>query len=272
MSEVSPVCVGIDYNGSRCQLWHRVEGIGATEYSLGHQCYRYPVGEAQAAAGAGVGALDGCADASYTPISIRGGERETCAALSGYCADVGPIGREVRHSCMRSCGLCGVPPCEDMRTMDPPILASAGRPASCSQLISLCAGTSAEAPIVRHKCQRTCGLCPPSTSGEHTRRWGQVGQHGHSAEMTGCSRRRRWGFCVTRRRDTVETRAGAPRQPHEEEEEDDEADDDRDDAQEHEDNEVHEYRGLAPAADVALESIELLPTELAHHSGNKTSF
>lgn len=275
MSEISPVCVGIDYNGSRCQLWHRVQGIGATEYALGHQCYRYPVGEAAAASGAGTGASDNCADASSTPVSIRGGQLETCAALSGYCADVGPIGREVRHSCMRSCGLCGVPSCEDMRTMDPPILASAGRPASCGQLLSLCTGTTAEAPIVRHKCQRTCGLCPPSTAGEHTRRWGQVGQHGRSAEMTGCSRRRRWGFCVTRRRDTVEARAGAPRQPrqpHEEEEDEDEAGDDHDDVSEEDGHEAHQAQRHEPASELMSETSEGLPVQVAHHSVNQTSF
>jgi hypothetical protein len=81
-----------------------------------------------------------------------------------------------------------------------------GKLANCADLMDFCGGSSAmgQSYLVRHKCPKTCGACaqPTTTTLGFSNLPKNAGEDSmNSGEDSGnCDRRRRWGFCSTRRR------------------------------------------------------------------------
>jgi len=101
-----------------------------------------------------------CADGANTGIKFRGGAKAYCQDLSNYCNHA-TLGNQVRRSCTKTCGLC------DIIKDGPQSSAVSSRTTTTLSTSTFTFSTSfADNP---------------------------------DAGM-GCSRRRRWGFCQTRRR------------------------------------------------------------------------
>jgi hypothetical protein len=65
--------------------------------------------------------------------------------------------------------------------------------AGCSDMDKLCANHP-DSFLIRHKCPMTCGVCG------NVQKSTTVEVPGTNGDLGGCDRRRRWGFCSTRRR------------------------------------------------------------------------
>mmetsp|Transcript_63121 Transcript_63121/g.133250 ORF Transcript_63121/g.133250 Transcript_63121/m.133250 type:complete len:254 (-) Transcript_63121:91-852(-) len=146
-----------------------------------------------------------CIDSNNTGIKLRSGLPAECKHLANYCEHP-TVGVRVKAACVRTCGGCDLSivksvftRCEDQPAAEYPILTLAGEAANCSSLAYFCSGYNNSEYVVQ-KCPMTCTYCghppPPSTT-----RW----QFSTSfvdtvASGVGCSRRRRFGFCYSRRR------------------------------------------------------------------------
>lgn len=170
-----------------------------------------------------------CQDSTKTLVKYRNGAKATCQELIGYCARDDGIGLHVASVCPRSCGLCEVfmvpkehwdsDTCWDAAPLAPPQFKIGGILATCPEIRRFCADNP-NADKVRRKCPRTCGVCEPSKTTTATPEdddadddedssqpttdtyvWTFPDEtHGTTGQVTGCSRRRRWGFCYNRRR------------------------------------------------------------------------
>lgn len=146
-----------------------------------------------------------CFDAVMTGIRFRDGPKATCSDLINYCSHE-TLGSQVQEACKLSCGLCGlnaVGPyvdqygnCEDLPSHEEPQFTIKGALAGCTDMLQFCPHHP-KSNLIRHKCPLTCGVCgnapptPPPVVAEDLISPGDIG---------GCDRRRRWGFCSTRRR------------------------------------------------------------------------
>jgi len=159
--------------------------------------------------------LSKCEDANSTGIRVRAsGKPANCHDLRLYCND-SALGSRISSHCRMTCGLCNLElverdgACVDKAAGDPPVYMVAGGYARCADLKSFCF-SSAE---LRDKCQLTCQSCggtinfeysdlePPKPietttlyPTENFPNWTVL------INSTGCSRRRMFGYCVTRRR------------------------------------------------------------------------
>jgi len=148
-----------------------------------------------------------CFDAVVTGIRFRDGPKATCSDLINYCSHE-TLGSQVQEACKLSCGLCGLHAfgpyvdqygnCEDLASHEEPQFTIHAALAGCTDMVPYCKDHPKN-NLIRHKCPLTCGVCgnapstppPPAMADENLISPGDIG---------GCDRRRRWGFCSTRRR------------------------------------------------------------------------
>lgn len=157
-----------------------------------------------------------CVDAAQTGIRFRTGPEATCEELVNYC-DHATMGQKVKEVCGKTCGLCdlrsGLMPlpvgvaarestptdCRDQPVDAKPVFTIADRPTACLDLKAFCNGHPDSEQVLR-KCPNSCGLCLGSMI-TTTRAYTFSTSMPESLDNeTSCSRRRRWGFCATRRR------------------------------------------------------------------------
>lgn len=167
-----------------------------------------------------------CFDAVHTGIRFRDGPKAACRDLIKYCNHTS-IGKEVRDACKLSCGVCelnsGGPyadaygNCEDLPTDEEPQFSISGALAGCPDMAQFCQNHP-DSQLIRHKCPLTCGMCgskkETTIDAESTDKAsttpepddveypGDISDH-ITGDHVGCDRRRRWGFCSTRRRRNV---------------------------------------------------------------------
>jgi len=149
-----------------------------------------------------------CFDTVSTGIRFREGPKAGCSDLINYCNHTS-IGQQVREACRLSCGLCEIHVegpyldkhgnCMDLQTHEEPQFTVSGALAGCNDMAQFCKNHP-DSYLIRHKCPLSCGVCGNSMTttvkpvDDTIKIPGDVG---------GCSRRRRWGFCSTRRRRNV---------------------------------------------------------------------
>jgi len=138
----------------------------------------------EAAASNFAGTAFTCKDSGHTQIMFRNGTTATCAQLHQFC-DHDSLGEHVKKVCSNTCGHC---PCEDHAADYEPMFVESGKALACDDLKDKCSD-----PSVADKCRVTCGGCPWH---EHVRRWTDL----DAEQMANCVRRRRFGYCYTRRR------------------------------------------------------------------------
>lgn len=165
-----------------------------------------------------------CVDALSTGIHFVGGTPASCEDLKNYCND-DELGYKVVQECPRSCGLCGhelanddvvdvdpgVPTqasCSDENTWTMPVFTFQGQKKSCRELEWYCEGY-VYSELLARKCPKTCGRCLAEVShiiktapaGVPVAATTQEPEPSNSSWcVMGCSRRRTWGFCCSRRR------------------------------------------------------------------------
>lgn len=151
-----------------------------------------------------------CYDSVVTGVKFQHGPKATCLQLASYCNHT-TLANHVQAACRLTCGLCeahvgqpqGEGVCRDMDSHDEPEFLISGNLASCTDLMDFCGegATNHNAYLVRSKCPRTCGACQDMTTTSHMTTLPREPDSSNSGEMTAdCDRRRRWGFCSTRRR------------------------------------------------------------------------
>lgn len=163
-----------------------------------------------------------CFDLLDTGIMFLSGEAAVCSELHNYC-DHPTMGLKVRTSCVKTCGLCNlrsnittnsfVSNCFDFNASTAPVFLMNNSQMECPQLWSYCTG-NADSDFVRQKCGFTCGVCSGVIIQLKTET-GTVTDTQTAANISktvetlteslttgtgACDRRRRWGFCYSRRR------------------------------------------------------------------------
>lgn len=166
-------------------------------------CYVCRAAEARQADG------EDCFDSVSTGIRFRDGPKASCTDLINYCNHTS-IGTQVQMACKLSCGLCDLHQegpyldehdnCVDLPTHEEPQFTISGLAAGCTDVAPFCK-KHPDSYLIRHKCPLTCGICGNAGSAAKT------GEEATDVEIPGdaggCSSRRRWGFCSTRRRRNV---------------------------------------------------------------------
>lgn len=147
-----------------------------------------------------------CYDAATTGIRFKLGPQATCQDLANYCNHT-TLWYHVQAACRLTCGMCDAHvghvegKCHDLEAHDQPELMVSGQIAACTDLVDFC-DNSQDSYLIRHKCPRTCGACPDqltsTAQSSYTSTTGESFNMGE--EKSDCDRRRRWGFCSTRRR------------------------------------------------------------------------
>lgn len=152
-----------------------------------------------------------CADGEQTGIKIKDGSGEyaTCAKLRHYCNHA-KIGERVTQICKKTCGQCEIMSavsanCKDKGPLEEPMYELSGVYAKCSDMQMFCSDKK-----IAEKCKATCGKCevqldmsevvsptPAPTSALYPKIPVNASELAHE---TGCSRRRSFGYCYTRRR------------------------------------------------------------------------
>jgi len=147
-----------------------------------------------------------CFDAVNTGIRFRDGPKASCKDLINYCNQT-DIGAQVTAACKLSCGHCMLlqegpyvdthENCVDLFADEEPEFTVWGKAANCSVIAQFCTNHP-ESNLIRHKCKATCGVCGsvPPVAAPHDAEDVQI-----PGDTGGCERRRRWGFCSSRRRD-----------------------------------------------------------------------
>jgi len=151
-----------------------------------------------------------CHDMGFTGIKFKGGRRAKCEELVNYC-NHSTYYMEVQKACRLSCGMCvaemsfGTEGCNDLLKTDPPEFVVAQVLAGCTDLRDFCAG-HVDSVLIRRKCPLTCKLCRGNetafgyTPMEKYMTTSKEVTYEYNADPGGCQRRRRYGFCTTRRR------------------------------------------------------------------------
>jgi|Transcript_42348 hypothetical protein len=158
---------------------------------------------------AGYSGYDGpCYNAENTGIRFREGPKATCEDLVNYCNST-EIGAQVMQACKLSCGVCGIQVtgpfvddqglCEDRETKEEPQFTIMGKLSACSDMGMFC-NNHPDSYLVREKCPLTCGVCADEHGTTNKPTTDEVSIAGDPAN---CDRRRRFGFCSTRRRRNV---------------------------------------------------------------------
>eukprot|EP00929_Paragymnodinium_shiwhaense_P001000 TRINITY_DN101211_c0_g1_i1.p1 TRINITY_DN101211_c0_g1~~TRINITY_DN101211_c0_g1_i1.p1 ORF type:complete len:748 (+),score=178.39 TRINITY_DN101211_c0_g1_i1:125-2368(+) len=154
-----------------------------------------------------------CQDSPKTGIKIRDGTGKyaSCSKLRHYC-NHSVIGERVTAACKRTCGQCEIQPvwsadCKDKGALEEPLYELSGVYASCANLQIFCSWDER----IRHKCKASCGQCPVQldlsevpvqpTPAPTQDLYPPIPVNATElAQETGCSRRRSFGYCYTRRR------------------------------------------------------------------------
>lgn len=146
-----------------------------------------------------------CYDSSVTGVRFKYGPQASCSDLTNYC-NHSTLFHHVQAACRLTCGLCDVHvghvtgQCHDLESHDVPEFMVGGQLASCNDLVDFCSGHK-DAYLIRHKCPRTCGACSDITTSTHSSyQTSSEVSYNSGNHKSDCSRRRRWGFCATRRR------------------------------------------------------------------------
>jgi len=150
-----------------------------------------------------------CFDALETGIRFREGPKAKCPDLINYC-NQSSIKAQVQEACKLSCGICELHiegpymdaygNCFDLQTHEEPQFTVNGQLAGCLDMEEFC-HHHPDSYLIRHKCPKTCSICgnaPPTTKKPEEKEERNPNDAGH-----GCDRRRRWGFCSSRRRRLV---------------------------------------------------------------------
>lgn len=149
-----------------------------------------------------------CYDSIVTGVRFKNGPQASCLDLANYC-NHSTLFYHVQAACRLTCGLCEAHvghvegQCDDLQAHDEPEFMVAGQLAACTELTDFCQGGFSESYLVRHKCPRTCGACPEQMSSTHssyTTSKEYTTENSGTSDQAECDRRRRWGFCTTRRR------------------------------------------------------------------------
>jgi hypothetical protein len=150
-----------------------------------------------------------CFDAVSTGIRFRDGPQASCADLINYCNHTS-IGMQVKEACKLSCGLCELHVegpyldaygnCEDLASHEEPEFTVSGQLAGCSDMAQFCQNHP-DSYLIRHKCPLTCGVC--GNAGDVTTAAPTANDVQIPGDTGGCNRRRRYGFCSTRRRRNI---------------------------------------------------------------------
>lgn len=149
-----------------------------------------------------------CYDAIVTGVKFKQGPTASCSDLANYC-NHSTLFQHVQAACRLTCGLCEAHighvegACRDLDSHDEPEFMMSGMLSSCTDLMDFCqpGPNNPQANLVRHKCPRTCGACPELTSTTHSSfQTSNEMSFNSGEEPSDCDRRRRWGFCSTRRR------------------------------------------------------------------------
>jgi len=145
-----------------------------------------------------------CYDSIITGVRFKNGPKAVCSDLAMYCNHTS-LYYHVQAACRLTCGLCDAHighvagQCADLESHDQPEFMVAGQVASCSDLGAFCGGGYANSNLIKHKCPRTCGVCEDLTTSVMPPR--KDYEEGSANEgQSDCDRRRRYGFCTTRRR------------------------------------------------------------------------
>lgn len=146
-----------------------------------------------------------CYDMIVTGVKFKNGPEATCADLASYCTH-STLFYHVQAACRMTCGLCeahvGHPEgeCVDAASNEAPEFMINGGLAACTDLTDFCENHP-DSYLIRHKCPITCGACPEvSTSTHSSFQTSKEMTFDDGADPSDCQRRRRWGFCATRRR------------------------------------------------------------------------
>lgn len=147
-----------------------------------------------------------CLDQNETGVRFRNGQIAECKDLINYC-DHPTLGHKVKGACAKTCGRCDLSTmssimtrCVDQPEDAHPVITVGGIPANCSYLEYFCRGFNGSEYVMR-KCPRTCLFCNPEPEVVTTTRWQfSTSFVDTAASGVGCSRRRRFGFCYSRRR------------------------------------------------------------------------
>mmetsp|Transcript_63388 Transcript_63388/g.193886 ORF Transcript_63388/g.193886 Transcript_63388/m.193886 type:complete len:194 (-) Transcript_63388:92-673(-) len=154
-----------------------------------------------------------CVDHVQTGIRFRGGDNASCSDLAGYCNHP-TLGQRVKNACFATCGFCELSTlnsqnlwCEDGLPNVAPVISLNGEVLACKALKSYCRGHN-ESEYVIQKCPATCLFCniPSTTLSTTTYPYRRMTRDEFrddpelSPSSVGCARRRRFGFCASRRR------------------------------------------------------------------------
>jgi hypothetical protein len=156
----------------------------------------------------GYGGSGKCFDADNTGIRFKDGPKATCRDLIKYCKHP-HIGPQVMESCKLSCGGCqphvyapfydSNKACGDLKADEDPQFTVQGTLAKCEDLPDFCQGHT-DSYLIRHKCPRTCGICGGQELKPKKEEANEIYIPGDAGN---CERRRRFGFCSSRRRRNV---------------------------------------------------------------------
>lgn len=148
-----------------------------------------------------------CYDSVVTGVRFKQGPQASCLDLARYC-NHSTLFYHVQAACRKTCGLCEAHvghvegQCHDLEPNEEPEFRVGGQLARCPDLLDFCGGGLGNAYLIRHKCPKTCGMCPEqmTTSTHSSFTTSAEVQYESDSEPSDCQRRRRWGFCSTRRR------------------------------------------------------------------------
>lgn len=159
----------------------------------------------------GQGEAGGCFDAENTGIRFRDGPKASCKELINYCKHES-IGPQVQEACKMSCGLCHphiyAPffgregECQDEPQEADPVFTIAGVKSPCPAMHKYCMDHP-DSFLVQRKCPLTCGLCEMASGSTTHPPVAPPDEMWVPGDEGNCQRRRRNGFCATRRRRNV---------------------------------------------------------------------
>lgn len=160
-----------------------------------------------------------CEDSMDTGIKFRRGAKASCEDLQNYCNHTG-LRRKVVESCPQTCGLCKLDidsgfvrnhrACKDLAPKAHPLLTMGNRVVECAEVKEFCENHEYSV-FIKRKCPSSCLMCGGETSTTTTSTALEFMNQNITEDLDAsnafdkslglqCSRRRRFGFCSSRRR------------------------------------------------------------------------
>lgn len=163
-------------------------------------------------------ALVNCVDEVDTGIMFADGSLADCKDLVNYCRH-STMGNKVQTVCAKTCGNCAVfgkandrasqsiaLSCQDLNETEAPVFTLRGINQACPDLVDFCSN-HVDSMYIQEKCPSTCGICnggkavrPTPEPNVYWAPGGEEVEQGIAPAPGSCDRRRRWGFCWSRRR------------------------------------------------------------------------